>query len=95
MRAAPVSPPDVVFLDGKFVTLDRKRAISVENALRMWTIRGARSLGLETDRGSIEAGKLADMTVLSEDILTIPPAKIDEIRAEQTVVGGEVVYRIQ
>jgi predicted amidohydrolase YtcJ len=78
-----------------FGVVQPEEAISVENALRMWTIWGARSLGLEADRGSIEAGKLADMAVLSDDILAIPPAKIDEIRVEQTLVGGEVVYRIR
>jgi len=35
------------------------------------------------------------MAVLSDDLLTIPPAKIDEIRVEQTVVGGRIVYRIR
>jgi predicted amidohydrolase YtcJ len=78
-----------------FGVVQPEEAISVEDALRMWTIWGARSLGLEADRGSIAAGKLADMAVLSDDILTIPPEKIDEIRVEQTIVGGEVVYRIR
>jgi len=70
-----------------------EEALSVEDALRMWTIWGARSLDLEADRGSIEPGKLADMVVLSDDILGISPARIDDVRVLQTIVGGEVVYR--
>jgi predicted amidohydrolase YtcJ len=70
-----------------------EEALPVEDALRMWTIWGARSLGLEADRGSIEPGKLADMAVLSDDILTLPPARIDQIRVVQTILGGEVVHR--
>jgi predicted amidohydrolase YtcJ len=68
-------------------------ALSVMDALRMWTIWGARAIQEENTRGSIEPGKLADMTVLSEDVFTIPPARIDQVRAVQTIVGGEVVHR--
>jgi predicted amidohydrolase YtcJ len=67
-------------------------ALSVRDALRMWTTWGARAIRQEKERGSIEVGKLADMTVLSDDLLTIDPMSIDKIRALRTIVGGEVVY---
>ncbi|MEI7704491.1 MAG: amidohydrolase [Deltaproteobacteria bacterium] len=70
-----------------------EEALSVADALRMWTLWGARAIGEERSRGSIEKGKLADMTVLTEDLFTIPPERIDQVRAAQTIVGGEVVYR--
>jgi predicted amidohydrolase YtcJ len=70
-----------------------EEAISVKDALRMWTVWAARSIQEEKERGSIEVGKLADMAVLSDDILSIPPARIDQVKVEQTIVGGEVVYR--
>ena len=72
-----------------------EEALSVEDALRMWTVWGARSVGLDGDRGSIEPGKLADMVVLSDDIFTMEPGRIDEVRAVETIVGGKVVYRAQ
>jgi len=75
-----------------FGVVQPEEAISVEDALRMWTIWGARSVGLDADRGSIEPGKLADMTVLSDDVFTMPPATIDQVRVERTIVGGEVVF---
>ena len=70
-----------------------EEALSVKDALRMWTVWAARSIQEEKERGSIEIGKLADMAVLSDDLFTIPPARIDQVRVEQTIVGGEVVYR--
>jgi predicted amidohydrolase YtcJ len=69
-----------------------EEAISRTDALRMWTLWAARSIGEERSRGSIEPGKLADMTVLSDDLLTVPAAGIDRIRAVRTIVGGEVVH---
>ncbi len=71
-----------------------EEAISVTDALRMWTTWAARSIQEEKTRGSLEPGKLADMTVLTEDLFAIPPSRIDEVRAAMTVVGGEIVYRL-
>jgi predicted amidohydrolase YtcJ len=73
--------------------LQPEEALSVKDALRMWTVWAARSIQEEKERGSIEKGKLADMAVLSDDLFAIPPARIDQVRVEQTIVGGEVVYR--
>lgn len=73
--------------------LQPEEALSVKDALRMWTVWAARSIQEEKERGSIEVGKLADMAVLSDDPFTIPPARIDQVRVEQTILGGEIVYR--
>ena len=70
-----------------------EEALSVKDALRMWTIWAARSIQEEKERGSIEVGKLADMAVLSEDLFAIPTGRIDQVEVEQTIVGGDVVYR--
>ncbi|MEZ7830065.1 MAG: amidohydrolase [Gammaproteobacteria bacterium] len=68
-------------------------AISIEEAIAGYTIKGA-YLGFEEDiKGSLEPGKLADMVVLSDDILTIDPEEIMDIEIEQTYVGGELVYQ--
>lgn len=67
-------------------------AISVEDALRMWTLWPARAIGEGAHRGSIEVGKLADMTVLTDDVLSIAPDKISTVGAAKTIVGGRVVF---
>ena len=72
-----------------------QEAVPVEDAVRMWTIWGARAIGEGKSRGSIEVGKLADMTVLSDDIYAIPPEQIATVQAEHTIVGGRIVYSRQ
>lgn len=68
-------------------------AITIEEAIQGYTIKGA-YLGFEEDiKGSLEPGKLADMIVLSDDILNIDPELIMDIEIEQTYVGGELVYQ--
>ena len=49
-------------------------------------------LGEGDTKGSIEIGKFADLTVLSDDIFSIPPQKLKEVRTLKTIVGGRVVY---
>jgi len=70
-------------------------AVSVTDALRMHTVESAYFTFDEKTRGTIEPGKVADFTVLSEDILTIDPVRIREIRVERTLVGGREIYRAQ
>lgn len=68
------------------------RHITVDDAIRMFTIEGAWQDRLEDIKGSIEAGKLADFCVLDADILTIEPHRIKDIRTLMTIIGGEIVY---
>ena len=69
-----------------------EQAVSREQALKMFTIWPAYAAFEENERGTIEVGKLADLTVLSADIMKIPEPEILETRCEKTVIGGEIVY---
>jgi predicted amidohydrolase YtcJ len=66
--------------------------ITVVEALRMYTVDAAYSSGEESIKGSIEEGKLADLAVISQDLLMVPLNEIENIVVEMTVVGGKVVY---
>jgi Predicted metal-dependent hydrolase with the TIM-barrel fold len=70
-----------------------EQAVSREQALKMFTINAAYAAFEENDKGSIEAGKLADFTVLSSDIMKIAQPEILKTRCEMTVIGGEIVYQ--
>ena len=70
-----------------------EQAILVMDALRLYTINGAYASFEEKIKGSIEPGKLADLTVLDKDILTIPAEEIKDVKVEMTIVGGEIVYQ--
>jgi predicted amidohydrolase YtcJ len=67
--------------------------LSVEEALRLYTIDAAYATREESEKGSIEEGKLADLTVLSDDPTAIPIERITEVQIEMTIIGGRVVYR--
>jgi len=64
-----------------------------KEALRARTLDAAYAAFEEDIKGSIETGKLADVTVLSKDILTVPDDEILDTRVLYTIVGGEVRYR--
>jgi predicted amidohydrolase YtcJ len=70
-----------------------EQAVTPEEALRMWTVWAADSLGEAAVKGSIEPGKYADMTVYSDNLLTMPKEKMQEARIVRTIVGGETVYQ--
>ena len=69
-----------------------EQAVSREQALKMFTIWAAYAAFEENLKGSIETGKLADLTVLSADIMKIPEPLILKTECLMTVIGGEVVY---
>lgn len=70
-----------------------EEAITVKEALRLYTWNGA-YLGKEEEiKGSIEPGKYADIVVLDRDILNIPPEEIKEIKVVLTIVDGRIVFQ--
>jgi predicted amidohydrolase YtcJ len=64
-----------------------------EEALRSYTINGAYAAFEEEQKGSLKPGKLADVTVLSKDIMKVPEAEIPTAVVDLTIVGGKVKYR--
>ena len=70
-----------------------EEAVTREQALKMFTIWPALAAFEETLRGSIEVGKLADLTILSADIMKIPEMEILKTRNVMTVINGEIVYQ--
>jgi predicted amidohydrolase YtcJ len=67
-------------------------AISVEEAIRRYTVAGALASFEEHDKGSVAVGKLADFAVLERDPATVPPSEIANVRVLATIIGGETVY---
>ena len=64
-----------------------------EQALRAYTINNAYAAFEEDIKGSLKVGKLADITVLSKDIMKIPEDEIRSAEVVYTIIGGEVKYR--
>ena len=69
-----------------------EQKLTLDEALRGYTVEAAYAEFEEKDKGSIEKGKLADLTVISEDITKIPPREILSIRVLKTFVGGKAIY---
>jgi predicted amidohydrolase YtcJ len=69
-----------------------EQAVSREQALKMFTSWPAYAAFEEKEKGSIEIGKVADLTVLSKDIIKIPEPEILTTTCAMTVIGGEVVF---
>ncbi len=98
---APVSEPD--WLQGVEAAVLRKskasgtvrgpaQRVSAREAVRLYTVGGAWQDHMETRKGSLEPGKLADFCVLDQDLLAVPPDEIHAIQNVATVVGGRLVY---
>ena len=69
-----------------------ENGVTMEEALRMFTIEGAYSAFEEAERGSITIGKYADFTVLDKNIMKNPPEELLNTKVLMTVVNGKTVY---
>jgi len=98
---APLNPMLGLYAAVTRRTLDEKnpngwipeQKISVEDAIRCYTINSAYASFEENIKGSIEVGKLADLVVLSENILEIDPVRIKDVEVEMTVFDGKIIYQ--
>ncbi|MFF0228378.1 amidohydrolase [Streptomyces sp. NPDC004629] len=77
--------------DGEVLEADE--AVSVEEALRMYTTWAAYSLGREAELGSLSAGKAADFAVLSRDPTEVPADEIGALTVASTWIAGREVYQ--
>jgi len=72
-----------------------EQAMTREEALRSYTLSNAWAAFEEGSKGSLEPGKLADVAVLTLDILGVPEERIRDAQVDLTIVGGEIRYRRQ
>ncbi|MCC6392325.1 MAG: amidohydrolase [Bryobacterales bacterium] len=98
---APMDPVMGIYAAATRRTLDGKRPdgwvpeqkITVEEAIRAYTMGSAYASFEEREKGSVEVGKAADFAVLSEDILEIPASRIDRVKVVLAVMDGRIVFR--
>jgi predicted amidohydrolase YtcJ len=72
--------------------IDPEQALTVREALRLCTLGAAEAMGEADVKGSLESGKLADVAVLDRDPFTVAGDELRRIRADITLIGGEVAY---
>jgi predicted amidohydrolase YtcJ len=99
-NVAPLNPMFTIYAAVTRATLDNKQPggwfpeqkLTVAEALEAYTMGSAYAEFQEKNKGSITVGKLADVVLLSDDILTIDPVKIRDVNVLKTFVGGKMVF---
>jgi predicted amidohydrolase YtcJ len=97
---APLNPMLGLYAAVTRATLDGKnpngwfpeQKLTVEESVRAYTMGSAFAEFQENEKGSITRGKLADMVIFSDDIFSIDPVKIRDVKVLKTIVGGRVVW---
>ncbi|HEY7099530.1 MAG TPA: amidohydrolase [Terriglobales bacterium] len=97
---APLNPMLTIYAAVTRATLDGKnpngwfpeQKLTVSEAVEAYTMGSAYAEFQDDVKGSITAGKLADMVILSEDIFAIDPPRIRDVKVLKTIVGGKLVY---
>lgn len=67
-------------------------SLTVEEALRSYTVLPPRAIHYGQTLGTIEPGKFADLVILEDDLLTIPPAQLADVKVAMTIADGKVVF---
>jgi predicted amidohydrolase YtcJ len=99
-NVAPLNPMLGLYAAVTRATLDGKtpngwfpeQKLTVAEAVAAYTMGSAYAEFQENDKGSITPGKLADMVLLSDDVFSIDPAKIRDVKVMTTFVGGKIVW---
>jgi predicted amidohydrolase YtcJ len=99
---APLNPTLTLYAATTRATLDGKnpngwfpeQKLTIKEAIEAYTMGSAYAEFQEQEKGSITAGKLADMVLLSDDVLSIDPAKIRDVKVLKTWVGGKLTYDV-
>src|SRR5207237_809469 len=97
---APLNPMLTIYAGVTRRTLDGKhpngwipeQKISVEEAVRAYTVGSAFAEFQENEKGTIAPGKLADLVILTQDIFKIDPKEIEKVKVAMTIMDGRVVY---
>jgi hypothetical protein len=97
---APLNPMLGLYAAVTRATLDGKnpdgwfpeQKLTVAEAVEAYTMGSAYAEFQEKEKGSLVAGKLADLVILSDDIFSIEPMKIRDVKVLKTIVGGRVVF---
>jgi predicted amidohydrolase YtcJ len=98
---APLNPMMTLYAATTRATLDGRnpngwvpeQKIAIAEAMAAHTNGSAFAEFQESEKGTLARGKLADMVILSEDIVSILPARIKDVRVLTTIVGGKVVHQ--
>ncbi|MBI1738514.1 MAG: amidohydrolase family protein, partial [Acidobacteria bacterium] len=72
-----------------------EQKISLAEAIEAYTMGSAYAEFAEKEKGSLTAGKLADIVVLDADLFSIAPEKLEVVRVLSTVVGGKIVHQVK
>jgi len=98
---APLDPIGGIYAAVTRQTLDGKhpegwfpeQKISLEEAVKGYTLNGAYAEFSENMKGSVEKGKVADLVVLSRNIFKIPPDEIQKTEVKMTILNGKIIYK--
>jgi predicted amidohydrolase YtcJ len=96
------SPMTILYAAVTRQTLDGKpeggwhpeQRLDLETSLRSYTVNNAWAEGAEANKGSLTAGKLADLVIIDRDLFAIPPAQIKDAKVLLTMVGGRVTHAV-